>query len=76
VKELLQAIVNDLVTDASAVEITVSEPVDGLVTCKLHVAAEDMGRVIGKQGKIAKAIRTIMRAGAAKEGLKVNVDIE
>lgn len=47
-----------------------------MIVLHLHVAAEDMGRVIGKQGRIAKAIRTIMRAGAARENLKVAVEID
>ena len=42
----------------------------------LHVSEDDMGRVIGKQGRIAKAIRTVMRAKASKEGKKIMVDID
>ena len=57
--------VEDLVDDKSAIRVTVDEPKeDGTVVYHLHVAPDDMGRVIGKQGRIAKAIRTIMRAGA------------
>lgn len=76
-KELLYAMVGELVENDSAVEITVDEPKeDGTVVYHLHVAPDDMGRVIGKQGRIAKAIRTIMRAGAVKHNEKVMVEID
>lgn len=76
-KELLYAMVEELVEDKSAIEITVDEPAaDGTVVYHLHVAPGDMGRVIGKQGRIAKAIRTIMRAGAVKYNEKVMVEID
>ncbi len=76
-KELLQAIVEDLVDDKSAITITQDEPdSEGVIVFHLSVAPDDMGRVIGKQGRIAKAIRTLMRAGAAKNNLKVAVEID
>ena len=76
-KELLYAMVEELVEDKSAIEITVDEPKeDGTVVYHLHVSAADMGRVIGKQGRIAKAIRTIMRAGAVRHSEKVMVEID
>ena len=66
-KELLVTIASALVEDKSAVQVTVDEPdAEGVVVYHLHVAQEDMGRVIGKQGRIAKAIRTVMRAGAVR----------
>lgn len=75
-KELLHAIVEDLVEDKSAIVITEDAPnEEGVTVFHLSVAADDMGRVIGKQGRIAKAIRTIMRAGAAKNNMKVAVEI-
>ncbi len=49
---------------------------EGVIVLHLNVAPDDMGRVIGKQGRIAKAIRTIMRAGAARSNLKVAVEID
>ena len=49
---------------------------DGTIVYHLHVAPNDMGRVIGKQGRIAKAIRTIMRAGAVRHNEKVMVEID
>ncbi|MBR3679834.1 MAG: KH domain-containing protein [Oscillospiraceae bacterium] len=76
-KELLYAIVEGLVADKSAIQITEDAPNDeGVIVLHLNVAADDMGRVIGKQGRIAKAIRTLMRAGAARENLKVAVEID
>ncbi|MGN0605612.1 MAG: KH domain-containing protein [Oscillospiraceae bacterium] len=74
-KELLHTIVEGLVDDKTAIEITEDAPdSEGTIVFHLHVAADDMGRVIGKQGRIAKAIRTIMRAGA--NGKKVMVEID
>ena len=66
-----------LVDDKDAVSVTVDEPKeDGTVVYHLHVAADDMGRVIGKQGRIAKAIRTIVRSAAGKVEQKVAVEID
>ncbi len=76
-KELLIAMVEELVNDKDAVQVTVDEPdAEGVVVYHLHVAPDDMGRVIGKQGRIARAIRTIMRAGAVKANQKVAVEID
>ena len=49
---------------------------EGVVVYHLHVAQEDMGRIIGKQGRIAKAIRAVMRAGASRVDQKIAVEIE
>ena len=76
-KDLLKSIAQGLVEDPSAVEVTVDAPDDeGVVVYHLHVAENDMGRVIGKQGRIAKAIRTVMRAAANRSGDKVMVEID
>ena len=76
-KELLTSIAAGLVENPDAVNVDVDEPnEEGIIVYHLHVAENDMGRVIGKQGRIAKALRTIMRAGAAKKDLKVSVTIE
>ena len=76
-KDLLYAMVEELVEDKSAIEITVDDPrEDGTTVYHLHVASSDMGRVIGKQGRIAKAIRTIMRAGAVRHSEKIMVEID
>ncbi len=76
-EKLLVAIVTGLVEDPSAIKVDVDEPNDeGVVVYHLHVASDDMGRVIGKQGRIAKAIRTVMRAGAGKINQKIMVEID
>lgn len=76
-EELLRAMASGLVEDKEAITITVDEPdEDNIVVYHLHVADDDMGRVIGKQGRIAKAIRTVMRAGASRIGEKVMVEID
>ena len=76
-KELLVTIASALVEDKSAVQVTVDEPdAEGVVVYHLQVAQEDMGRVIGKQGRIAKAIRTVMRAGAVRADEKISVEID
>ena len=76
-KELLLTIAKGLVENPDAVAVEQDEPSeDGTIVFHLHVAEEDMGRVIGKQGRIAKAIRTIMRAAATRQELKVAVEID
>ena len=76
-QELLITIVKGLVENPDAVSVTVDEVDErGIVVYHLHVAEEDMGRVIGKQGRIAKAIRTVVKAGATRTGEKVLVDID
>lgn len=75
--ELLIAIAAGLVEDPAAVTATVDEPnEEGITVYHLHVAENDMGRVIGKQGRIAKAIRTVMRAAANRNGEKIAVEID
>lgn len=75
-KELLIAMVTELVNDKDAVEVTVDEAnEEGVTVYRLHVAPDDMGRVIGKQGRIARAIRTVMRAGAVRYNQKIAVEI-
>ena len=76
-EELLIQMAKGLVEDPSAVEVSVDAPdEDGTVVYHLHVAEGDMGRVIGKQGRIAKAIRTVMRAAASRVEQKVAVEID
>ena len=75
--KLLITIAKGLVVDKDAVSVTVDEPnEEGVIVYHLHVAAEDMGRVIGKQGRIAKAVRTLMRAAANRSGEKIMVEID
>ncbi|HJC07432.1 MAG TPA: KH domain-containing protein [Candidatus Gemmiger stercorigallinarum] len=75
-QELLIAVARGLVENKDAVQVTV-DPVreDGTVVYHLVVAEDDMGRVIGKQGRIAKAIRVVMRAAAVRHGEKIVVEI-
>ena len=76
-EELLAVIARGLVENKDAVVVTVDEPdEEGTITYHLHVAQDDMGRVIGRQGKIARAIRTLMRTAANRNGEKVAVTIE
>ena len=73
-KELAEVIAKALVDDPDSV--AVSERQDGRTTViEVRVAESDMGKVIGKQGRIAKAIRSVVKAAAAKEDKKVVVDI-
>lgn len=73
-KDLLKFIINSIVDHPDQVEIE-EEKGEGIVTFKLNLATEDMGRVIGKQGKIIKAIRTIVRIPAIKQGARVNIEL-
>lgn len=76
-KELLKAIVSGLVEKPEEVTVTVDEPnEEGVVYYHIHVAEDDMGRVIGKQGRIAKAIRVVMRAAANRNNEKISVEID
>ena len=75
--ELLVQIAKGLVSDPDAVNVTVDDiDEDGVTVYHLHVAADDMGRVIGKQGRIAKAIRTVMRSAANRNNQKISVEID
>ncbi|MDO5589498.1 MAG: KH domain-containing protein [Lachnospiraceae bacterium] len=73
-KELVEVITKALVDDPDSVVITEREEKKATVL-EVKVADSDMGKVIGKQGRIAKAIRSVVKAAAAKEDKKVIVDI-
>ena len=76
-EELLVTIVKGLVEKPEAVNVTVDEKnEEGVVVYHLHVDENDMGRVIGRQGRIAKAIRTVMRAAATRNDEKIQVEID
>ena len=76
-KELLIDMAKGLVEDPEAVSVTQDDPAeDGTIVFHLRVAPDDMGRVIGKQGRIAKALRTVMRAAATRQNAKVAVEID
>ena len=73
-KELVEGIAKSLVDYPDEVQVTETEN-DKAVVLELKVAQSDMGKVIGKQGRIAKAIRTVVKAAASKEDRKVIVEI-
>ncbi|MBE6013654.1 KH domain-containing protein [Anaeropeptidivorans aminofermentans] len=73
-KELLEVISKNLVDNPDAVTVT-EIPGDKATVLELRVAPEDMGKVIGKHGRIAKAIRTVIKAGAVNSEKKVVVEI-
>ena len=73
-KELLEAIVKPLVQFPDEVNVTLTDREDSQLL-ELRVNPSDMGKVIGKQGRIAKAIRTVMRAASGRDGKKVIVDL-
>ncbi len=74
--KLIVTIARGLVENKDAVNVTVDPPDDeGMVVYHLHVAPDDMGRVIGKQGRIAKAIRSVVKAASSKENKIVDVEI-
>ena len=76
-KELLVSLASGLVENPDQVVVTVDEANDeGVIVYHLHVAEQDMGRVIGKQGRIANAIRVVMRAAANRKNETVSVEID
>ena len=74
-KELIEVIAKALVENPDEVVVTQRED-DRAIVLELHVAPSDMGKVIGKQGRIAKAIRAVVKAASARETKKVIVDIQ
>lgn len=73
-QELLTFVAQSLVDHPEQVSVTETEGPEAIIL-ELNVAEEDMGKVIGKQGRIAKAIRVVMRAAAVREGVRVMVEI-
>jgi predicted RNA-binding protein YlqC (UPF0109 family) len=73
-KELVEVIIRALVKNPDAVSVTVVQK-GNMEVYQVHVAPEDMGKVIGRKGRIASAIRTVVKAGAIKKGIRVAVDI-
>ncbi len=74
-RELVEVIAKALVEHPDEVVVTETEKEDEIVI-ELHVAASDMGKVIGKQGRIAKAIRSVVKAASSRDDKKVVVDIQ
>ena len=73
-KELVEVITKALVKDPDAVSVTIVQK-GNMEVYQIHVAPEDMGKVIGRRGRISDASRTVVKAGALKKGIKVAVDI-
>lgn len=73
-KELIEYIAKSIVSVPDDVKVT-EETNDNLVVVKLEVAADDKGRVIGRQGRVAEAMRTLLRVVATKEGVRVRLEI-
>lgn len=72
-KEILELIITNLVDNKDAVSIEEVEQ-EKSVTYKVTVSKDDMGKVIGKQGRVARSIRTVMKSVSAKEGKKANIE--
>ena len=74
-KELIELIARSLVENPDEVTVSESEEADGSFLVKLAAAQEDMGRIIGKQGRTAKAMRTLLNAKATRENKRANLQI-
>ncbi len=74
VKELIEYIARSLVDDPTQVDVQ-QERVGGKIRLELSVAKEDMGRVIGKSGRVANAMRVLLRVAAAREGKQASLDV-
>jgi uncharacterized protein len=74
-RELLDFLARSLVADPDAVEVSETEEIDGEVVLELEVAEDDLGRVIGRGGRVANALRSVMKAAATREEKRVVVDI-
>lgn len=73
-KELIEVIAKSLVKNPGQVSVTATED-KGVTVYEIRVAPEDMGKVIGKQGRIAKALRTVVKAAATRDNQRVMVEI-
>ena len=73
--KLVEVIAKSLVEDPDAVEVTQKAGRNSTIVIELKVAPDDMGKVIGKQGRIAKALRSVVKAAATKANKKVVVEI-
>jgi len=73
-KELVEYVAKSLVDDPASVEVTEIEDDEGTVI-ELHVAEDDMGKVIGRNGSVAKALRTLLKVTAARDGGSVTLEI-
>jgi predicted RNA-binding protein YlqC (UPF0109 family) len=73
--ELLEYLARQLVDEPDAVRVEQVEEDDDTLVLRLHVAQDDLGKVIGRQGRIARALRTVVRAGSARERRRVKLEI-
>ena len=73
--ELVAELARRLVDEPGAVRVDELEETDGTLVLRLHVAEADIGKVIGRQGRLARALRTIVRAGAARSSYRILVEI-
>ena len=74
VKNVVEYIVNQIVEDTKSVKVDVADSDDENVTIEVRTSPDDMGRVIGKGGRVARAIRTVAQAAADEEGLQSSVE--
>ena len=74
VKDVVEYIVNQIVEDTKSVKVDVADSDDENVTIEVRTSPDDMGRVIGKRGRVARAIRTVAQAAADEEGLQSSVE--
>ena len=74
-RDLLDFLARSLVSDPDAVEVNEVEEIDGEVVLELEVAEDDLGRVIGRGGRVANALRSVMKAAATREEKRAVVDI-
>ncbi|HKH23513.1 MAG TPA: KH domain-containing protein [Solirubrobacterales bacterium] len=74
-RDLLEFLARSLVADPDSVEVNEVEEIDGEVVLELEVAEDDLGRVIGRGGRVANALRSVMKAAATREEKRVVVDI-
>ena len=76
-RDLVEFVARALVDDAASVRVRTGVPAEGQgVLIELHVAPADMGKVIGRQGRIARALRSVVRAAAVRHGVRVVLDIK
>lgn len=75
ISELIRTLVLPLVDDPDAVEVVSSDTEDGSLLVEIRVADSDAGKVIGRQGRVIKAIRTLSRAAGSRNGLAVEVEL-
>jgi len=74
VERVVRYVVSEIVDDAEQVEVTIIEEGPEEVTAEVRTAKSDMGRVIGRRGRVARAIRTLAQAAADEEGLRTGVE--